>query len=84
MTDRLGFAIAYSVLVAAPMFVGVAARHVQGNGHFARRLFALGALFALTAPVRALLLRRAAVGGRLEVDSQPGRGARVVGTVPLR
>jgi signal transduction histidine kinase len=27
--------------------------------------------------------RLAAVGGRLEVDAQPGRGARVVGTVPM-
>jgi signal transduction histidine kinase len=49
MTHQLGFAIAYGVLVVAPMIVGVAARHVQGNGHFAHRLFALGALFALTA-----------------------------------
>ena len=49
MTDQVGFAIAYGVLVAAPMLVGAVARGVQGNGHFARLLFGLGALFALVA-----------------------------------
>jgi signal transduction histidine kinase len=49
MTDQLGFAIAYGVIVAAPMMVGAIARRVQGNAHFARLLFATGALFAVTA-----------------------------------
>jgi len=49
MTDQAGFAIAYSVVVGAPMLVGIVAWRVQAGGRFARLLFALGVLFALTA-----------------------------------